>query len=204
MAIERLLRRNGSRVSLAVLILVAVATAVGAANAIAPKSASISSSAASGPDGVTLVTLDADSTPIFYLYCSQAVVDYNVRPGALNSDGSMKIGTIHNMAWSGCSVPGGAQLEISLTDVWQVSATTPLTGGVGTTRLDGIAVAAETTDGGCSLSVRGSIKAELNLNEKTLTSDPESADLTVSEVEGCFGQVMNGDKATVEGTFILP
>ena len=190
-------RRTGARVSLAALLLLAVATAIGVANAITPNSTSISSSAASGPDGVMI------ATPTANLYCNQAVADYNVQPGALNSDGSMKIGTVPNMAWSGCSGPGGAQLEISLTDVWRVSAISPLTGGVGTIRLDEIAVAAASTDGGCSLTVRGSINAELNLNEKTLTADPESADLTVSEVVGCFGMVVDGDKATVEGIFIL-
>lgn len=188
-------RRTGARVSLAALLLLTVATVIGAANAITPNSTSISSSAASGPDGVMI------ATPTANLYCSQAVADYNVQPGALNSDGSMKIGTVPNMAWSGCSGPGGAQLEISLTDVWRVSAISPLTGGVGTIRLDEIAV--EATGGGCSLTVRGSTNAELNLNEKTLTADPESADLTVSDVVGCFGMVVNGDKATVEGIFIL-
>lgn len=194
-------RRTGARVSLAALLLLAVATAIGVANAITPNSTSISSSAASGPDGVMIATFDADSNQKLILYCNQAVADYNVQPGALNSDGSMKIGTVPNMAWSGCSGPFGAQLEISLTDVWRVSAISPLTGGVGTIRLDEIAVAA--TGGGCSLTVRGSINAELNLNEKTLTADPESADLTVSEVVGCSGMVADGDKATVEGIFIL-
>lgn len=195
-------RRTGARVSLAALLLLAVATAIGVANAITPNSTSISSSASSGPDPVRIVTFTADGTQKLTLYCSQAVADYNVQPGALNSDGSMKIGTVYNMSWSGCSAPFGAQMEISLLDVWQVSAITPLTGGVGTTRLDEIAVAA--TGGGCSLTVRGSTNAELNLNEKTLTADPESADLTVSEVVGCSGWVVDGDKATVEGIFILP
>lgn len=193
---------TGSRVSLAALILVAVATAIGAANAVTPD-ASISSSATSDSDGVWIVTLAADGTPTLDMYCSQVGVDYNVRPGGLNADGSMKIGTVHSMSSSGCSALGLTPVEISLINAWRVSATTPLTGGEGTTRLDEIAVTAETSSGGCSLSVRGSIDAQLNLNEKSLTADPESADLTVSEVVGCFGLVADGDKATVEGEFVL-
>ncbi|MFC5677015.1 hypothetical protein [Aeromicrobium endophyticum] len=102
--------------------------------------------------------------------------------------------------WNGCTGPGGS-LPLKQVGVWSVEARSGLVGGSGSVAVGDIVVTL--TSPACKLEVRGSARATLNVDDKTVTVASPESDLVTSNVVGCLGQVKNGDAAALGGTFAL-
>lgn len=130
--------------------------------------------------------------------------------GTGNGTVPFQIGTVTNIKFSNCTGPAGVTIAIT-----PVSEPYPLDSDSEPTSLGQSDVtigplSTRVTTPGCSLVVTGSPLGFVSITKHTLTMTPNppvkptaGAKLTVSNVSGCSGLVVNGDHATLSAVYTL-
>jgi hypothetical protein len=123
----------------------------------------------------------------------------------------LKVGTATKLTFNNCTGPLGPVTATPVAEPYSVNANSK-TNGSGQTdaTISGIKVNVSMT--GCSFTVTGKAPGVYSNSKHTLTMEPSSklpikplstAQLTVSNVNGCAGVVNNGDHPTYTSTYTL-
>lgn len=167
------------------------------ATTIEPSQDPVTGTATSNNAGISV------TTPASYLSCQSGALDFTLEPGHLTAAG-MSIGTIENSTWGDCFAPFDLQMNVQQLGTWTVEALSGLVGGTGTIELNGIAARASDSGGICSLDVTGSATASIDLDSHEISVASVGSEIIATNIEGCFGQVIEGDPIAVNATFNIP
>ncbi|MBC7595779.1 MAG: hypothetical protein H7288_17890 [Kineosporiaceae bacterium] len=114
------------------------------------------------------------------------------------------VATIDDTEWNDCLGPLSMPLAFDQIGSWDLNAVGDTVGGVTGTTITDIAMrVASVTAGQCEYTVTGQVGGSFNENTQQLTIDDLSPDnnLVISDVLGCFGQVLAGDAAYLAMTY---
>ena len=116
----------------------------------------------------------------------------------------LKVANIDDTGWNGCVGPLGIPMTVDQVGIWDLNVQGDNVGGVITGTISNVnARIASATPGQCEFTVTGQVGGSFNENTQQLAVDATSPlnDLLVSEVVGCFGQVLDGDAAYYAATY---
>ena len=143
----------------------------------------------------------SDTTSGLNVSCTSSTAKGAIKLG--KSLAGAGLGSITSSTWTGCLGPLNLAMTVTQTATWNVNATgTTTTTGVTAGTISGIAATVTANQGGCSFNVAGTVKSALTTTptKQTLAVKP-TATLAISNVVGCFGQINNGDKASIKATY---
>ncbi|MBC7595781.1 MAG: hypothetical protein H7288_17900 [Kineosporiaceae bacterium] len=116
----------------------------------------------------------------------------------------LAVANIDDTAWNGCLGPLSIPMNVDQIGIWDLNVKGDNVGGVIAGTITGVnARIASATAGQCEFTVTGQVGGSFNENTQQLAVDDASPDnnLVVSEVVGCFGQVLAGDAAFFAATY---
>ncbi|TCI98983.1 hypothetical protein [Aeromicrobium sp. IC_218] len=131
------------------------------------------------------------------LTCTSSILRGDVLRGATFSPPTASvIATITDSTWTGCLQPTIFNTQFTITQVgtWNVKADSSPVDGVFTGTITNIdAEFHSVVDDRCEYDVTGTVDYTFDSNTQTLNIDEGNFALTISNVVGCFGEVMDGD-----------
>lgn len=115
------------------------------------------------------------------------------------------IATITGSAFklTNCTGPGGLPLFVTGSGIWKLNATSyNATTGTTTGTITNIAAHVQTSDGTtCAFDVSGTVTATFKNSTQVLAVKTTNSTLMLSNVQGCFGLLNNGDHATFRANY---
>lgn len=200
--------RTARRALLGAAVAVTVAVGVGPAGATGNTvTVAVGGSSASGTHPVTAATSGVVSwaSPILAWSCTQAKIPPSPVSDVSSGAGVTDALQIRALQFGGCVWPYGA-ISIELTTKASLHVTGPATSGssdVVRGRIDGVTIRARNAI--CDFTVSGSMRASLNEASQQLTVDESgfTGNLEISQVQGCLGQVQNGQAMNLRMTLQL-
>lgn len=138
---------------------------------------------------------------IFYtdfvnMTCDSGTADGVANLGT-NSTGN-GVANISDTTWSSCLGPLDIPMTVDQIGTWNVNAVGDTVSGVTAGTISSITARVESvTPGQCEFTVTGTAGGSFNNTTQQLIVDDQSSanDLVISDVTGCFGQVLEGDPA---------
>ena len=153
-------------------------------------------------DGATTADGIVFYTDFVEMGCASGSATGNVTLGT-NSTGN-GVANIADTGWNDCVGPLGIPMTVDQIGTWDLNVQGDnVSGVIGGTITKVNARVASVTPGQCEFTATGQVGGSFNENTQQLTVDDLSADtaLVVSDVVGCFGQVLEGDAAYFAATY---
>ncbi len=203
MAVPRIARRTILALAAALALSVGFGPATAAGNSV---TVAVGGSSVPGAHSVTAATSEVVSwaSPILAWSCTQARIPARPVSDVSSGAGVTDVLQIRALLFS-CVWPGGS-IATSLTAPAAFHVTGPATSGssdVVQGRIDGVTIRARNAI--CDFTVSGSMRASLNEASQQLTVDESgfTGNLKISQVQGCLGQVQNGQAMNLSMTLQL-
>jgi hypothetical protein len=145
----------------------------------------------------------SDTTAGQNLTCASGTAKGSVTTGnARKAAGIAKI-TGSSLNLKNCTGPGGLPLFTKGSGTWPLNATSYANGKTNGT-LTSISAHVATSDGTtCAFDVTGTVNGSFTNNSQVLAIVSSGSTLKLSNVQGCFGLLNNGDHATFQAKFKL-
>ena len=150
-------------------------------------------------------------TDFVQMGCASGTADGLLHTGS-NATGS-NIASIDSSTWNNCVGPASLSMVVTQNAPWTLNATGTPSGGSTAGTISGVdasIVAIDPNTGQpnpalCSFDATGSTDGFFQESDQTLhvTTPTTAQKLTVSNTQGCFGQVLDGDEACFEGVYAL-
>lgn len=140
------------------------------------------------------------------LSCTSGTAAGSIKLGSHIS--GVALGSIASTTWTGCLGPASLPVTVKQNAPWTINATgTPTSTGVTAVTITGVnATVASNQAGACSFNVTGGVKAKIlafGSTKQKLTVITAGSTLKISNVQGCFTQVNNGDTANFAGVYAI-
>lgn len=173
--------------------------AVAAGSAASGSSVAITGTASGTASAPAITFTDTTTNQVLNCVSGTAPATATVGTGLSGTD----LATIDGASttWSTCTGPLGLAFTVTGSGSWDVNATDETVGGVTPGTISG---ASATVDdpGVCTFDVTGTVDATYtNGSTSTLAVSADNSTLTVSNVNGCFGIINEGDSASFVGTY---
>lgn len=194
--------KNALRPVLAVAGAAALVSIGTAAYAGPPWTVSIGGSSTGAPAAYTASTVGASpqinfTTPAANLGCASGTAAGTITPGATTG----AVGSITSSTFNSCSGPLGLTLNVTQNSAWAININGNQVGGVTPGNVSTISASVSDGSGLCSFDVTGTVPGSFNQNTQQLTVN--GGGLSISNVNGCFGVINEGDPATFAATYQL-
>lgn len=139
--------------------------------------------------------------------CSSGTAQGNIQRGATFTPPTpTTVATITNTTWSGCIAPTlfNTQLNVTQVGTWNLRADSAPVGGVVSGTITNVSAQVRSViNDRCEFDVNGTVDGSFDSNNQTLSIDDGTFDLVISNVVGCFGEVLNGDEADFGATYAI-
>ncbi|WP_375001742.1 hypothetical protein [Aeromicrobium sp. CTD01-1L150] len=190
------------RKSLAAAGAAALVMVAGAAYAGPPWTVSVGGDSTGSPASYTAETIGASpqiefTVPGLNLGCDSGTAEGVIIPGPTSG----KAGEIADTEFIDCIGPLDIDLEVTQNATWDIEITGDNVGGVTPGAITNVDASVSNPDGLCSFDVTGEVGGAFDENTQQLSVS--GGGLTVSNVDQCFGLILNGDPATFDGTYQL-
>ncbi|WP_019145139.1 hypothetical protein [Aeromicrobium massiliense] len=131
--------------------------------------------------------------------CSSGTAAGNIQRGAtFTPPTASTVATITGTTWSGCIAPTlfNTQLNVTQVGTWNLKADSAPVGGVVSGEITNVSAQVRSVVNDlCEFDVTGTVDGSFDTNNQTLSIDGGYG-LTISNVVGCFGEVLDDDTAT--------
>ena len=169
----------------------------------------VGGSTTSGTNAYTATTsaISFDTNYGVPMTCSSGTAAGNILRGTtFTPPAATTVATITGTTWSGCIAPTlfDTQLNVTQVGTWNLKATSaPVNGVVSGTITNVNAQVRSVINDRCEFDVAGSVAGSFNTNTQTLSINFSSNPLEISNVVGCFGEVLDGDLADFDADYAV-
>jgi len=163
----------------------------------------VTGTTSSGDELIDVEVRDEDTgTPLIYLSCASGSLDFRLSvERSSHDDTELRLGEVTGSTWDDCIGPAGFAPSVDHQDNWTIESRSGLVDGRGEVRISNIDANVHGMD--CEFDLSGYADAELRLDDKEVDVSADNSRVAISNVEGCFGQVSNGDRVGIDATFDL-
>lgn len=139
--------------------------------------------------------------------CSSGTAQGNIQRGAtFTPPAATTVATITGTTWSGCIAPTllNTQLNVTQVGTWNLKATGAPVNGVVSGRIDNVnAQVRSVVDNRCEFDVSGSVAGSFDSNTQKLSINFSTYPLEITNVVGCYGEVLDGDLADFDADYAV-